>query len=139
MWKFPGQGLNLSHSCNLCRCAIAITPQWYLLNLQNKLETIPLKFFMKIQQGNLERLLPTLSPLILFLPPPPRQLFRASSMAYRGSQARGQISCSYWPTPDPSRIRDLHHSSGQRQIPNPLSEARDETEPSWILVRFINC
>ena len=28
---------------------------------------------------------------------------------------------------DPSRICDLHHSSGQRQILNPLSEARNQT------------
>ena len=30
-------------------------------------------------------------------------------------------------TPDPSRLFDLHHSSGQRRILNPLSEARDGT------------
>ena len=30
-------------------------------------------------------------------------------------------------TPDPSRICDLHHSSGQRQILNPLSKAKDRT------------
>ena len=30
-------------------------------------------------------------------------------------------------TPDPSRICDLHHSSRQCQILNPLSEARDRT------------
>ena len=39
-------------------------------------------------------------------------------------------------TPDPSRICDLHHSSPQRRILNPLSEARDQTYnlmvPSWI-------
>ena len=28
---------------------------------------------------------------------------------------------------DPSRIRDLHHSSWQRWILNPLSQARDQT------------
>ena len=28
---------------------------------------------------------------------------------------------------DPSHVCDLHHSSQQRQIPNPLSEARDQT------------
>ena len=28
-------------------------------------------------------------------------------------------------TPDPSRACDLHHSSWQRQILNPMSEARD--------------
>ena len=30
--------------------------------------------------------------------------------------------------PDPSRICDLHHSSWQCQIPNPLREARDRTQ-----------
>ena len=30
-------------------------------------------------------------------------------------------------TPDPRLTCDLHHSSWQRQILNPLSEARDET------------
>ena len=28
---------------------------------------------------------------------------------------------------DPSHVCDLHHNSWQRQIPNPLSEARDPT------------
>ena len=30
-------------------------------------------------------------------------------------------------TPDPSRVCDLHHSSWQRWILNPLSRARDQT------------
>ena len=30
-------------------------------------------------------------------------------------------------TPDPSHVYYLHHSSGQRQILNPLSKARDRT------------
>ena len=30
-------------------------------------------------------------------------------------------------TPDPSRVCDLHHSSQQRRILNPLSKARDRT------------
>ena len=29
--------------------------------------------------------------------------------------------------PDPSHVCKLHHSSRQRQIPDPLSEARDQT------------
>ena len=39
---------------------------------------------------------------------------------------------------DPSRICDLYHSSWQRGILNPLSEARDRTHILWILVRFVN-
>ena len=54
-------------------------------------------------------------------------------MAYEGSQARGRIGATA--IPDPSRACVLHHSS-QRQILNPLSEARDWTHnlmvPSWI-------
>ena len=41
--------------------------------------------------------------------------------------------------PDPSRIWDLHHSSWQRRILNPLSKAGDQTHnlmvPSWIPFR----
>ena len=39
--------------------------------------------------------------------------------------------------PDPNGICDLPHCSRQRRILNPLSEARDGTTSSWILVRFI--
>ena len=39
-------------------------------------------------------------------------------------------------TQDPSCICDLHHSSRQRRVPSPRSEARDQTGnlmfPSWI-------
>ena len=41
--------------------------------------------------------------------------------------------------PDPSHICDLRHSSRQRRILNPLSEARDLPTSSWILVRFLTC
>ena len=55
-------------------------------------------------------------------------LFRATPVAYGGSKARGRISAvvatatAKW---DMSRVCDLYHSSGQCQILNPLSEARD--------------
>ena len=37
-------------------------------------------------------------------------------------------------TQDPRHSCNLHHNSPQRRIPNPLSEARDRTSSSWILV-----
>ena len=43
--------------------------------------------------------------------------FRAASMAYGDSHARGRISCTRWPIPQPQ----------QCQICNPLREARDRT------------
>ena len=51
-------------------------------------------------------------------------------LAYGGSQARGreqQLPAYVTATapPDPSCVCNLHHSSGQCQILNPLSEARD--------------
>ena len=54
-------------------------------------------------------------------------------MAYGSSQARGVIraTAEAYATatamPDLSRVCNLHHSSWQRQILNPLSEARDGT------------
>ena len=41
-------------------------------------------------------------------------------------------------TPDLSRVYDLHHSSQQHRVLSPLSEARDRTASSWILVRFVS-
>ena len=59
--------------------------------------------------------------------------FRATPTAYGSSQAKGRIgavaaslhhSTTMW---DPSHICDLHHSSQQCRIPDPLSKARDQT------------
>ena len=41
-------------------------------------------------------------------------------------------------TQDLSCVCDLHHSSQQHQILNPLSEARDQTTVSWFLVRLVS-
>ena len=49
-------------------------------------------------------------------------------MAYGGSQARGPIGLHHsYSNSDPSLVYDLHHSSQECQILNPLSEARDQT------------
>ena len=69
-------------------------------------------------------------------------LFRATPVAYGGSQARGPIGavaaglhhCKAMP--DPSLVCDLHHSSQRCRILNPLIKARDWTcvlmDTSWI-------
>ena len=72
-------------------------------------------------------------------------LFRAAPMAYGGSQARGPVGAKLpayataTAMQEPSHICDLHHSSQQGQILNPLSEAKDRTRdlivPSWIHFR----
>ena len=73
-------------------------------------------------------------------------LFRATPMAYGSSQARGEKLklqllgyTTATGTRDSSRVPNLHHSSWQCQIPDPLSEARNQThilmDPSWILFR----
>ena len=53
--------------------------------------------------------------------------FRAAPKVYAGSQAKGPIRAT---------AAGLHHSSQQRRILNPLSEARDRTlflmNPSWV-------
>ena len=38
---------------------------------------------------------------------------------------------------DPSHACDLHHSSWQRWIFNPLNEAGIKPKSSWLLVRFV--
>ena len=58
-------------------------------------------------------------------------LFRAAPVTYGGSQARGLIGAT---------AAGLHHSSRQRRVLNPLSEARDGTHnlmvPGWICFCF---
>ena len=60
-------------------------------------------------------------------------------------QARGQIGAiaaslhhSHSNATDPSHVCNLHHNSQQCLIPDPLSEARDQTCISWILVIFVS-
>ena len=60
-------------------------------------------------------------------------LFRATPMAHGGSKARGRIGavatglCQSHSNTGLSSVCNLHHSSWQRQLLNPLSKARDRT------------
>ena len=60
-------------------------------------------------------------------------LFRAIPMAYEGSQAGVEVElqlpayATATAMRDPSCICNLHHSSQQHWILNPLSDARDQT------------
>ena len=71
--------------------------------------------------------------------------FRAALMAYESSQARGQIRATAAglhlsiATPDPSHVCDLHHSSRQCRILNPLSKARDRTHNLMVPSRIRFC
>ena len=72
--------------------------------------------------------------------------FRATPVAYRDSQARGQMElqllahATATAMRDPRCACDLHHSSRQRRILNPLSKVRDRTcvlmDASWIHFRW---
>ena len=81
-------------------------------------------------------------------------LFRPTLTAYGSSQARVELELQLLAyvtataTWDPSLICDLHDSSWQRPIFNPLSKARDRTcilmvtrfvtsEPQWELLRWL--
>jgi len=71
-------------------------------------------------------------------------LFRATHAAYGGSQARGLMGATAatyttaTATRDPSCVCELHHSSQQGQIVNPLSQAGIEPAIARFLVGFIS-
>ena len=64
-------------------------------------------------------------------------------MAYGGFQLGVQLElqlpayATVTEMPDPSHICNLHHSSRQQGILNPLSKVGIEPESSWILIRFL--
>ena len=69
-------------------------------------------------------------------------LFRAAPVAYGVFQARGLIGVTATTATamqGPSRVCDLHHSSWQRQILNPLREARDQTQNLMVPSRICFC
>ena len=71
---------------------------------------------------------PPPTPAFFFFP-----LFRAACVAYGGSQAGSELelplpACTTaTATWDPRHVCNLHHSSWQRWLLNPLSQARDQT------------
>ena len=67
----------------------------------------------------------------------------AAPAAYGGSQARGRIRdvdtqayARATATRDPSHVCDLHHSSQQRRMVNPLSKGRDRTRNLMVPSRI---
>ena len=66
-------------------------------------------------------------------------LFRAALAAYSISQVESELQLLAYATAtqDPSCTYDLPHSSQQRWLLNPLSEARDRTyvlmDTGWVL------
>ena len=65
--------------------------------------------------------------------------FRATPAPFGSSQARGRIRATATAVRDPSCVCDLHHSSWQRWILNPLSEARDRTRNLTVPSRICFC
>ena len=72
-------------------------------------------------------------------------LFRATPVAYVGSQARsrnGAVAAGLCHSQSNARskpcLRPTLHSSWQRQTINPLSKPGIESASSWILVKFIS-
>ena len=67
---------------------------------------------------------------------------RAAPAAYGGSQARGLIGAvatglrQSHSNADRSRVCNLHHSSRQRRIVNPLSKGRDRTRNLMVPSRI---
>ena len=70
--------------------------------------------------------------------------FRTTPEAYGGSQARGGISCSYWPKPQPQQCQiqaaAVTYTTARYNSGSLTHWARPEIEPesSWILVRFVS-
>ena len=72
-------------------------------------------------------------------------VFRATLTAYGGSQARGRIGATLLAhttaiaTQDLSCVFDLHHSSWQRLILNPRSEARNQIHNLMVPSQICFC
>ena len=69
-------------------------------------------------------------------------VFQGHTLAYGSSQDQGLqlLACTIaTATPDLSRVCNLHHSSGQHHILNPLSEARERTDNLMVPSRICFC
>ena len=130
----------------------------YSILIQVSINHLPFLYLLSLSLALIYCLLPIIYPIIQCLIFPARLLmlsflsflfcfvfvlfffFRAAPMAYEGSRARVkselQLPVYTTATQDLSCIYDLHHSSQQHQILNPLSEARDQARnlmvTSWI-------
>ena len=74
--------------------------------------------------------------LFVFLGPQPRHMEAPRLVVELELQPLSYATATAMP--DPSCICDLHHTSRQHWILNPLSEAKDRTLSSWILVRSVS-
>ena len=119
--KFLSQGLNLLHS----KWPKPLQWQCWILNLlHHKRTSLTTLFHILYSCSFAEGFC-----LFFFF----FGIFRAAPMECGGSQARGLIGgvvpayATATVSPDLSRVCNLHHSSWQCQILNPMSEARDWT------------
>ena len=118
----------------ICQWTFKCLVQWYLIVIlicisQNSC----ILFFLSFLKVLLKRSW-FIELLLVFLGPHPRHM----EVLRLGIESELQLPAYTTSTAmqDPSHICNLHHSSRQHRILNPMSEARDQTQnlrvPSWI-------
>ena len=114
---------------NLSNINLSITGSFHLFITFYLLEYIIFMYYLKgVKLHNIVLILLLINDILLFFI---FLSFRAAPMAYGGSQARGRtravatVYTTATATLDRTHICNLHHSSRQCQILNPLSKARD--------------
>ena len=121
MWRFPGQGSNLGHSSDLSHCSDNAK------SLTRGATGEPrVLLFKLIYPGNHSMLAHFLIFYFFF--------FFFFFLLFRA--ARTTYGCSHMLYHIRAIAADLHHSSRQRRIPNPLSEARDRTHNLMVPSRI---
>ena len=138
--EFPGQGSDLSRNCNLhCSCGRARSlthcahyarPGIKLVPQRSRDATDPFApliggFLKMVGVGMNGAEMPLFCHLFSFLGPQPRRI-EVSKLGIK-SELQLLATTTATATPDPNCVCDIHHSSWQHQILNPLSEARDRT------------